>query len=72
MLYCIKNKYYILVSGYYKEVQVTKDGNEYNVIPVEKAKKIEASTVKDFTTVNVEKAYEKNKGTNSISSLNVQ
>lgn len=39
MLYNIKNKYYVLVSGYYKEVEVVKENNEYNVVPVEKSKK---------------------------------
>lgn len=60
MLYVINGKHYILVSGYYKEVEVKKDGNDFKVIPVKDAKKIEASTVKDFTTTNVESAARKN------------
>ena len=59
MLYVINGKYYILVSGYYKEVEVKKNGNEYNVEPIKEAKKIEASTVKSFTTITVAKAAEK-------------
>lgn len=72
MLYNIKNKYYVLVSGYYKEVEVVKENNEYNVVPVEKSKKIEASTVKNAITVSVEKAYEKNKGINTLSLKDMQ
>lgn len=60
MIYVINGKYYILVSGYYKEVEVKKNGNEYNVEPIKEAKKIEASTVKKFTTTNVENATRKN------------
>lgn len=57
MLYVINGKYYILVSGYYKEVEVKKDGN---VVPVKGAKKIEASTVKEFTTTSVENVRRRN------------
>lgn len=59
MLYVINGKHYILVSGYYKEVEVKKSGNNYNVVPVKGAKKIEASTVKNFTTTSVENATRK-------------
>lgn len=59
MIYVINGKHYILVSGHYKEVEVKKDGKDYNVIPVKNAKKIEASTVKEFTTVSVENAIRK-------------
>ena len=40
-----------------KEVEVKKDGN---VVPVKDAKKIEASTVKEFSTTSVENARRKN------------
>ena len=56
MLYVINGKYYILVSGYYKEVEIKKN----EVIPVKDAKKIEASTVKKFTTTSVESVARKN------------
>ena len=58
MLYNIKGKFYILVSGYYKEVDIDKKGNEFTV-KAKKDSKIEASTVKEFTTINVEEAYKK-------------
>lgn len=60
MLYLIDGKYYILVSGYYKEVTIDKDRNgEYNVEPIKDANKtkIEASIVKNYTTIDVENAY---------------
>lgn len=60
MLYVINGKHYILVSGYYREVEIKKDGNNYNIVPVKDAKKIEASTVKKFTTTSVENATRKN------------
>lgn len=67
MLYVIKGKYYILVSGYYKEVKIEKNGNSYDVIPVENANKtkIEASTVKEFSTISVDKAVN-DKGKRSL------
>lgn len=66
MLYVINGKYYILVSGYYKEVIVIKDrsGKNYDVVPVENANKnkIEAGTVSNYTTITVEEAFNKNSG----------
>lgn len=59
MLYVIEGKHYILVAGYYVEVEVKRNGKEFNVVPVKNAKKIEASTVKKVSTVSVEKAERK-------------
>lgn len=70
MLYSINGKYYILVSGYYKEVIVIKNGEEYNVKPVEKINNtsLEASTVKNVSILTVKKAYElQHKASNAIS-----
>lgn len=58
MLYNFNNKFYILVSGYFKEVDIEKKGDEYTVKAKKDVKKIEASTIKNFTTVEVKKAYE--------------
>lgn len=55
MLYVINGKHYILVSGYYREVEVKKN----QVIPIKGAKKIEASTVKNFSIISVDKAERK-------------
>lgn len=60
MIYVIKGKHYVLVSGYYREVEIKKAGDDFVVIPVKDAKKIEASTVKKFTTTSVENATRKN------------
>lgn len=63
MIYVINGKYYILVSGYYKEVTVKKTGKEYEVKPVEKSNqtKIEASTMKNKVSVmTVQELLEKN------------
>jgi hypothetical protein len=59
MIYVIDGKHYILVSGHYKEVEVKKNGKNYDIVPVKNAKKIEASTVKQFTTTDVENAVRK-------------
>ena len=55
MLYVINGKHYILVSGYYREVEVKKN----QVIPIKGAKKIEASTVKNFSIISVDRAERK-------------
>lgn len=55
MLYVINGKHYILVSGYYREVEVKKN----QIIPIKGAKKIEASTVKSFSTISVDKVERK-------------
>lgn len=55
MLYVINGKHYILASGYYREVEVKKN----QVIPIKGAKKIEASTVKNFSIISVDKAERK-------------
>lgn len=63
MIYVINGKYYILVSGYYKEVTVKKTGKGYEVKPVEKSNetKIEASTMKNKVSVmTVQELLEKN------------
>ena len=65
MLYVIKEKFYILVSGYYKEVDIDKKGSEF-VVKAKKDSKIEAGKVKEFTTINVEDAYKKAEKSKSI------
>lgn len=60
MIYVIKGKHYVLVSGYYREVEIKKAGDDFVVTPVKDAKKIEASTVKKFTTTSIENATRKN------------
>lgn len=65
MLYNIKGKFYILVSGYYKEVDIEKNGKEFTV-KAKKDSKIEASTVKDVTTINLEEAYKKAEKSKSV------
>lgn len=59
MIYVINGKTYILVAGYFKEVTVEEKNGSYNVIPVKDSNKIEASTVKNFTTTSVQNAVKK-------------
>lgn len=58
MLYLINKKTYILVSGYFVEVQVIREklGKGYNVVP-KGTQKIEANTIKKYSTITVEEAY---------------
>lgn len=59
MIYVINGKTYILVSGYFKEVTVEEKNGSYEVVPVKNGKKIEASTVKDFTTTSAQNVAKK-------------
>lgn len=34
MIYIIKNKPYVKVANYFKMVKITKNGNEYDVVPI--------------------------------------
>lgn len=60
MLYIINNKYYILVSGYYKEVIVKvnpADKSDYIVEVVKNGKKIEADDRHIVAQISVKDAY---------------
>lgn len=50
MIYVINNKYYILVGGYYKEVDIRVNDNELDVIPT--GRKIEVSGIDDVISFN--------------------
>lgn len=56
MIYKIKNKYYVKVQGYYKEVTVNRKGNDLDVKPVQGAKKLEVT--KDIKAIVVNPAKE--------------
>lgn len=55
MIYKIKNKYYVKVQGYYKEVRVDKNGDNLDVTPIANAKKLEITKVKDAVIVDPKK-----------------
>lgn len=55
MIYKIKNKYYVKVQGYYKEVRVDKNGDNLDVTPITNAKKLEITKVKDAVIVDPKK-----------------
>lgn len=57
MLYKINDKYYIKVQGYYKQVKVTKDGNNLDIQPVTRGlySKIEVARAKNVNIVDINK-----------------
>lgn len=63
MLYLVKDKVYIKVSGYFKEVEVSKnkkdDGYDVKLVPKANENKIEISSVKNYTGISVENAYKR-------------
>lgn len=63
MLYLVNGKVYIKVSGYFKEVEVSKnknnDGYDVKLAPKANENKIEISRVKDYTGISVENAYKR-------------
>lgn len=63
MLYLIKEKPYVKVSNYYKEVTVDKKGKEYIVKPTGgKETRIEKTDMKEISQISVEDFYKKNSG----------
>lgn len=57
MLYYINGKYYILSSGYYKEVTVNMIGKEYDVKVKENGNRIEYRHNESRPQISVEEAY---------------
>lgn len=67
MLYLIKEKPYVKVSNYYKEVSVDKKGKEYIVKPTGgKETRIEKPDVKEISQISVEDFYKKNSSKTNI------
>lgn len=58
MLYEIGSKYYILAAGYYREVTIEKNGENYRVLPVENGEKISVDD-KEYKEVDYVEAYKK-------------
>lgn len=52
MIYKIKNKYYVKVQGYYKEVKVDRNGDNLDVTPIKGGKKLEITKCKDAVVVD--------------------
>lgn len=59
MLYEIEDKFFIVASGYYREVVVKKDKDNYTVIPVKNGKKIYQNINDNYKKVKVAEAYNK-------------
>lgn len=61
MLYLIKDKPYIKVANYYREVDVTKKGDEYYVTPKKgEETKLENVKQKEVTQISLQDFYKKN------------
>ena len=59
MLYISNGKVYIRVSNRYKEVSITKKGNnDYTVKANREMQPLEESQLKDLTEISLEKAYD--------------
>lgn len=70
MLYLIKEKPYVKVSNYFKEVSVDKKGKEYIVKPVGgKETRVENPDMKEVTQISVEDFYKKNSSKTSSDSV---
>lgn len=70
MLYIIKEKPYVKVSNYYKEVSVDKKGKEYIVKPTGgKETRIENPDIKEVSQISVEEFYQKNSNKTSSDSV---
>lgn len=60
MLYISNGKVYLRVSNRYKEVSITKKGNnDYTVKANREMQPLEESQLKDLTEISLEKAYDK-------------
>ena len=54
MVYKIDNRYYIKVQGYYREVEITPQGDSFDIKPINSAEsKIEVTTVTDVDIVDL-------------------
>lgn len=70
MLYLIKEKPYVKVSNYYKEVTVDKKGKEYIVKPTGgKETRIENPDIKEVSQISVEEFYQKKSNKTSSDSV---
>lgn len=59
MLYISNGKVYLRVSNRYKEVSITKKGNnDYTVKANREMQPLEESQLKDLTEISLEKAYD--------------
>lgn len=71
MLYLIKEKPYVKVSNYYKEVSVDKKGKEYIVKPVGgKETRIENPNMNEVFQMSVENFYKKKLEKTSVNNIN--
>lgn len=71
MLYIIKEKPYVKVSNYYKEVSVDKKGKEYYVKPVGgKETRIENPNMNEVFQMTVENYYKKNSSKLNTDNIN--
>lgn len=71
MLYLIKEKPYVKVSNYYKEVSVEKNGKEYIVKPTGgKETRIENPNMKEVFQISVEDFYQKKINKTNSNSIN--
>ena len=66
MIYIINKKPYLALMSYYKEVEISKKGNEYVVNIKKDSQRIERKNSDNYESMTVEQAYKKIKGTTSL------
>lgn len=73
MIYNIKGKPYVKVANYYKEISITKNGNEFMAKPVGgKETRIENPNPKEVIEMSIEEFYsKKNNSSNEKRSIDI-
>ena len=73
MIYNIKGKPYVKVANYYKEISITKSGNEFIAKPVGgKETRIENPNPKEVIEMSIEEFYsKKNNSSNEKRSIDI-
>lgn len=61
MLYDVDGKICIGTGSYYKEVSISKNGNDFNVKVKDGAEKIERKRIDEYIQLTIEEAYKKSK-----------
>lgn len=76
MLYVIEGKPYIKVSNYYRQVQVSKKGDEYYLVPLKgEENRIEITRTQNniqITQLSVEDYYKKNNIKSKLETYNLK
>lgn len=59
MVYEIEGRFYIVASGYYREVTIKKENDDYTIVPVVGGKKIIRNIEDGYKQIHYTEAYKK-------------